>query len=301
MTDAPLLGNPPRTADRRAGAGDGVLRDPLTGQQVLIAGHRQDRPQTRTGPCPFCPGGTEAPDPYDVKAFPNRWPALPGASEVVLYTPRHTGSLARLSQQEVRKVVDLWAERTAELGRRADTGYVLVFENRGGEAGASVDHPHGQIFAFPEPPDVPMRELRSGTCALCAESVADELVVLGTRGWRAWVPRAAGWPYELRLAPRAHVPDLPSLSSESRDEMAWTLGEALRRLDRVVGGTMPSMMWIHQRPTRGHWPQAHLHVHVTGLWHAPGRRRHVAAGEHGSGVMVNPVVPAVAAGRLREA
>lgn len=301
MTDAPPNESSGRIAEPGTPTGSGVLRDSLTGQQVLIAGHRQGRPQGPAAECPFCPGGTEAPDPYDVRAFPNRWPALPGASEVVLYTPRHTSSLAQLSQGEVRKVVDLWAERTGELGRRADTGYVLVFENRGGEAGATVDHPHGQIFAFPEPPDLPLRELSSGTCALCAERAPDELVVLETRGWRTWVPPAAAWPYELRLAPREHLPDLPSLTAESRDELAWMLGEALRRLDRVGGGAMPSMMWIHQRPTRGHWPQAHLHLHATGLWHAPGRRRHIAAGEHGSGVMVNPVAPTVAARMLREA
>ena len=45
-----------------------------------IVGHRQGRPNLPSADCPFCVGGLEAPEPYDVRWFPNRWPALaPGA------------------------------------------------------------------------------------------------------------------------------------------------------------------------------------------------------------------------------
>ena len=45
-------------------------------------------------------------------------------------------------------MIDLWAQRTAELGARTDVDDVLIFENRGREVGATIDHPHGQIYAF---------------------------------------------------------------------------------------------------------------------------------------------------------
>src|SRR5690606_8306455 len=54
--------------------------DPLTGEWVNIVGHRQHRPNLPTDDCPFCVGGLEAPEPYDTRWFPNRWPAMePGA------------------------------------------------------------------------------------------------------------------------------------------------------------------------------------------------------------------------------
>ena len=47
--------------------------------------------------CPFCPGGLEAPEPYDVRWFPNRWPPISDArAEVVLYTPDHDATFATL-------------------------------------------------------------------------------------------------------------------------------------------------------------------------------------------------------------
>ena len=51
----------------------------------------------RTDQCPFCVGGLEAPEPYDVKAFPNRWPPMPDdRCEIVLYTPDHDATFASL-------------------------------------------------------------------------------------------------------------------------------------------------------------------------------------------------------------
>jgi UDPglucose--hexose-1-phosphate uridylyltransferase len=65
---------------------------------------------------------------------------------------------------------------------------------------------------------------------------------------------------------------------------------------------MPFMLWFHQRPfDGGTWPAAWLHLHLAPLLRAPGTPRFVAAGELGSGVWFNPVEPADAAARLREA
>jgi UDPglucose--hexose-1-phosphate uridylyltransferase len=59
--------------------------DPLTGEWVIIASHRQDRSfQPSAADCPLCPSRdghlTEVPAPdYDVVVFQNRFPALTGA------------------------------------------------------------------------------------------------------------------------------------------------------------------------------------------------------------------------------
>ncbi len=239
-----------------------------------------------------------------MRAFPNRWPALPGgACEVVLYTPDHLATFATLDPDQARAVVDLWAERSAELGGRADIDYVLVFENRGAEVGATISHPHGQIYAFDVVPAGPRRELELGdTDAGLGPTAPGDRLVSRRGSWRAWVPAAAAWPYALVLAPEARVPDLPSLASTSRDELAALLVDVVGRLDRLFEAPMPYMLWFHQRPFDGlDWPNAWLHAHISPLLRSPGTVRFVAAGELGGGLMFNPVDPDDAAAALRDA
>ena len=283
-----------------------LRHDALTGDDVVVAASRQARPNLPGTGCPFCVGGLEAPEPYDVRWFVNRWPAMPDdRCEIVLYTPDHDASLWSLGVHGVARVVDLWSERTAALGARADVSYVLAFENRGPEVGATIAHPHGQIYAFDHVPRVPADELANAAtgpgCPLCSPPPAARLVASAGR-WRAEVPHAPAWPYGLLLAPDDHVPDLPSSGPEGRRGLAAVLADALERLDRLFGAAMPYMLWVHQRPTDGApWPSAHVHVHVAPLLRAPGTPRFVAAGELGSGLYFDPVDPGDAAAALRAA
>ena len=284
--------------------------DSLTGEWVGIAAARQTRPNRPVDECPFCVGGLEAPEQYEAKAFANRWPMwVPGdavertgshvpargASEVVLYSPDHDASLASLGVASVRRVVDLWAVRTVELLTRPEVSYVLIFENRGRDAGATIPHPHGQIYGFPFVPPVPTREAevaRRHGCPLCREEPGERLIY-ESGGWRAWVPYASAYPYGLLLAPTAHVAGLPELDDVGRDGLAAALSDCLSRLDRLFDRAFPYMFWLH--------PGVHLHVHI-----APPRRdaetlRYIAGGEVGSGTLTNPIAPEFAAERLRNA
>ncbi len=219
--------------------------------------------------------------------------------EMVLYTPDHDAEFWSLGNDGARRVVDLWADRTAALGARDDVEYVLVFENRGAEVGATIPHPHGQIYAYPEVPPVPLRELVDGV--LRPELVDDELVVGRSGDWLTWVPHAPRWPYELRLAPLGDaVPDLVDAACD-RDGLAAALVDALARLDQLFDAPMPYMMWIHQRPTDGRdWPDARLHVHIEPLYRSAGVQRYVAAAEQGAGIYFDPIDPAEAAATLRD-
>lgn len=167
---------------------DGVLRfDMLTGEWVAIATHRQTRTHLPAAEnCPLCPSTqdsrTEVPAPdYDVVVFENRFPSLgpglgdvladpaqelagpatPGAidqglaapgygrCEVVVFTSDHEGSFATLDTVRARTVIDAWANRTSELSALPGIKQVFVFENRGEEVGVTMNHPHGQIYAYP--------------------------------------------------------------------------------------------------------------------------------------------------------
>jgi UDPglucose--hexose-1-phosphate uridylyltransferase len=292
------------------GAGTGLHAPPIdgasdlridvhTGQRTYVVGSRQDRPNLPSTACPFCPGGLEAPAPYEVRWFLNRWSPMPNSRcEVILYAPEHDATFWALGAERARKVVDLWAERSAALGARPDIAYVLVFENRGASVGATIPHPHGQIYAFDFVPDLPRRELERGDAF---DDPGNRLVATAP-GWRAWVPLAPIFPYALLLVHDTPVPDLPSLDNAGRDGLALLLVDVLERLDRVFDAQTPYMLWIHQRPfDDGSWPLARLHVEIVSPWRAAGVPRYIAAGELGSGVYFNPVQPDAAAKALRKA
>ncbi|HEX2383065.1 MAG TPA: hypothetical protein VHI95_10535 [Acidimicrobiales bacterium] len=280
-----------------------IREDALTGATVAVAVDRQARPNLPSDACPFCVGGLESSEPYDVRAFVNRWPTFADdRCEVVLYTSEHDATFWSLGVAGASKVVDLWAERSSALGDRDGIAYVLVFENRGAAVGATISHPHGQIYAYEAVPPNPLAELRRAEahgCPLCAEDPGRRLVSQ-VGEWRAWVPWASKYPYGLVVAPVSHDPDLPSLPTASRRELAGVLVDVLARLDKMWHVPVPYMLWFHQRPfDGGSWPAAHVHVEIAVPERATGLLRYIAAGELGSGLYVNPVEPEAAAAALR--
>ncbi len=177
---------------------------------------------------------------------------------------------------------------------------MLVFENRGALVGATIPHPHGQIYAFPFVPPVPGREAEVAAehgCPVCAaahDEIADgSRVVRDAGGWLTYVPFAAAYPYGVLLAPHTHDEGLPGLDADRRDGLAAALVDVVARYDRLFDAEMPYLMWVHQG--------VHVHVHFAPPLRAPGLPRYVASGEVGSGTSGNPVAPEAAAAALRDA
>ena len=192
-------------------------------------------------------------------------------------TETSAGLRGGMTAEQVREVLDAWAERTEALGARHDVGYVLIVQDGDGPS---------EIHAYAALPPAPARELAVHPCPLCYELAGDRLVAEAT-GWRAWVPAAAISPNAVTIAPIGHRSGLPALTAWERDGLATLLADVLGRLDG------PRQLWVHQRPTDGgEWPNCHVHVEIVA----------VAAGaaQLASGVYVNPVPPPEAAARLRE-
>ena len=271
--------------------------DPHLGTRVHVVGTRQGRPNLPSSGCPFCVGGVEAPEPYDVLWFPNRWPAMPDERcEVILYTSEHDATFASLGVDGACRVIDLWADRTTELGRRADVDYVLVFENRGPEIGATITHPHGQIYAFDHVPERQLAALRAGWKP---EDDPGERLVTTLDGWTVSVPVASPFPIALSIAPTMQVPDVVSLSTVARSSLAVVLVDVFTRLDALFGRPLPYMMWLNQRPTDGNeWDQAWFNIDIVSPWRAAGVPRFIAAAEVATGEYFNPLVPEHLAAQL---
>lgn len=283
-----------------------VRKDPWLDTVVHVVASRQHRPNLPSDGCPFCIGGIEAPEPYTVKVIPNRWPPMPDdRCEVVLYSSDHHARLATLDSRNLAELVNTWAARTEALGARNDVDYVVIFENSGREVGATIDHPHGQIYAFDHVPDRPRRRLAAGWKP---DSTSDRLIIRRD-GWLATVPLASPYPLALEIAPQERVANLMSLDSQQRNAFGNILKDVFGRIEHLYGGPAPTMMWFNQRPTmsgertRGveGYDEAWFNVEIVSPWRAPNVMRYIAAAEVATNEYFIPVVPEELASRLRDA
>ncbi|MFF3160839.1 MULTISPECIES: galactose-1-phosphate uridylyltransferase [unclassified Streptomyces] len=308
-----------------------IRRDPLLGDSVAVASHRQGRTyHPPADQCPLCPTHgerlSEIPDSsYDVVVFENRFPSLAGDSgrcEVVCFTSDHDASFAGLGEEQARLVLDAWTDRTSELSHLPSVEQVFCFENRGAEIGVTLQHPHGQIYAYPFTTPRTALMLRSLAAHkeatggqnlfddVLARELAGERVVLEGDHWAAFVPYAAHWPYEVHLYPKRRVPDLPALDEAARTEFPQVYLELLRRFDRIFGEGEPPTPYIgawHQAPfgaleefdgvTRDDFA---LHLELFTIRRTSGKLKFLAGSESGMNVFINDVPPEAAAERLRE-
>ena len=274
--------------------GEHVRRDPHLGTVVHVVAKRQNRPNRPADDCPFCVGGLEAPEPYLTLAFKNRWPALGNDNcEVILYSPDHDSQLSLLGHEAVRAVIDLWAERTDALIAGADVEFVLVFENKGASVGATIDHPHGQIYAFDH---VPERQQALFDAQWAPEPDPGRRLIARHGEWQAWVQSAPVHPVSLVIAPSERRSNISSLTSTSRDDLARILIDVLNRCDKMFGAQMPYMMWINQAPKSS--PHEWMHIEIVSPWRDTGVARYIAAAEVATGEYFNPVDPEELAFRL---
>jgi UDPglucose--hexose-1-phosphate uridylyltransferase len=302
-----------------------VRRDPLLGDTVAIASHRQGRTyHPPADECPLDPSRdgrlTEIPaSQYEVVVFENRFPSLAGDKgrcEVVCFTSDHDASFAGLTPERARLVLDAWTDRTQDLSQLPGVVQVYPFENRGAEIGVTLAHPHGQIYGYP---------FVTPRTALMLRSVADHRertgrnlfddvldgersdgsrIVLEGEHWTAFVPYAAHWPYEVHLYPHRRVPDLLGLDEDARAEFPHVYLELLRRFDRIFGEGQPPTPYIsgwHQAPfTSPDRRDFALHLELFTIRRTSGKLKFLAGSESGMSAFVNDVPPESAALRLRE-
>lgn len=286
--------------------------NPLTGDWVLVSPHRTQRPWQgqveKTAPphqpgydpgCYLCPGNSRAggaknPAYASTFVFENDFAALrpdtpagewteggllvaeaePGVCRVVCFSPRHDLTVARMSQAELRAVVDTWSAQFAELGAMPGIHCVQIFENRGEMMGCSNPHPHCQIWCSQNLPNeiakeqatqLAYREINR-SCLLCdylaLERASGERIVCENESFTVLVPFWAVWPFETMLIARRHMTGIDGLDDAGRSDLADILSRITRRYDNLFDVSFPYSFGIHQRPTDGaEHPEWHLHAH----------------------------------------
>jgi len=324
--------------------------NPLTRQWVLVSPHRTQRPwlgqvetvadekQPAYDPaCYMCPGNTRAagarnPDYKTTLVFDNDYPALlpetpqgnidvndllvakseAGICRVICFSPRHDLTIARMSLEELRPVMDLWAEQSQELGSREFVNYVQVFENRGAMMGASNPHPHCQIWGSDSVPDEPAKEQLAqqeyqstrNSCLLCdylaLERQRGERIVFENQLFTVLAPFWAIWPFETLVLARQHIGSLTDLIGDQRDALADALKRLTTRYDHLFETSFPYSMGFHQTPTDGKHQEWHLHAHFYPPLLRSATVRKFMVGYEMLGTPQRDITAESAAARLRE-
>jgi UDPglucose--hexose-1-phosphate uridylyltransferase len=314
-----------------------LRHDALTDRWVAISPARNTRPQSapigdHAAPaCPLCVGGPELPFPYEAAVFENRFPTLfadppeppqldgrtapsRGRCEVVLYTPTHAGSLATLSSTELARVVAIWADRSAALWAEAEHRVVLVFENRGEDVGATLSHPHGQIYALDHLPAAIRDRVQvlhrhreqHDTCLSCEvvdrDDRSEARTVAANDSFTVAVPFAPDWPFELHVRARRHgARRLTDLTMTERRDLALALRDVVGRYDRLYEAPIAYLMACQQAPAeRDRTPVDDWHLSFEFL--PPNRSPHKlkvrATVETAAGLFINDTVPEDSAAQL---
>jgi UDPglucose--hexose-1-phosphate uridylyltransferase len=298
--------------------------------------------------CPFCPGregdtpsevaarrekGSVPDSPgWRVRVVPNKFPALirpsapaysregeergdvrpgHGFHEVVIDGPDHDQDWADFPEDRLREVLAVFRDRLQFIEKEPSIRYLQIFKNKGGEAGASLRHPHTQILALPVVPGQVRREVEamvghgkaSGSCYACrmiAEEESGPRLIQTGKEFVALAPFASRFSYEIHVRPRRHSASFSDLSDEELLPLAGTMRDLFRRL-RSTAGDPPFHLVLRQAPVLRddqddkHLVAAFMHwrfeiLPVLGA---------VAGFEWGTGCFINPVLPERAASALR--
>ncbi|MBN2168229.1 MAG: galactose-1-phosphate uridylyltransferase [Actinobacteria bacterium] len=289
--------------------------------------------------CPFCPGnermtphelyairaGGSAPDGpgWSVRVVPNKFPAFKhceaaagsnglfqrraaeGTHEVIIHSPDHNLSLAEMSEKDAESVFKVYRERYGANRMDPDVDYIHLILNHGAEAGASLEHPHTQLFGVSLVPPLVELELcgthghkeKTGGCVFCEmidnEMESGERVLAVTDRFTAIAPFASRFPFEVWIIPNDHKASFGDISDVETLSFTGILQDVLGKL-HLKFNNPPLNCYIHTAPCDGgDYDYFHWHLECFPRVSTPG------AFEWGTNMMINVITPEHAAEFLR--
>ncbi|MEG2138109.1 MAG: galactose-1-phosphate uridylyltransferase [Oscillospiraceae bacterium] len=314
--------------------------NPISKEWVMIASHRQSRPQMPKNWCPFCPGedNEKVPKDFEVLRYPNDFPALRsdppvpddvetdplfrtapayGRCDVLLYSKEHHGTVAELSDDHVHKLAHLWQDEFNDMKRDPKLKYCFIFENRGAVVGVTMPHPHGQAYGYPFLPKKLEIETASalehlentGHCLYCdllaAERKDGSRIIFENDYFTVYVPFFSAVTYAVHITARRHLPDLSVMDEETLCALGETVRGVAGMYDNLYGNQFPYMMCMHNAPINHENPKIvdafHFHIEFVPPMRSETVQQFFASSETGAGAFCNPNKPEDKAGELREA
>lgn len=324
-------------------------QDIITKEWVLIAPSRAGRPQefnkdlplpepsVELNPsCIFCPGN-EKQTPNQIVQYPrtgdwrvrmvpnkfgllelgkgepskNFYVSLPGiGSHDVVITRYHNQPMALQSVELINEVLEVYSNRVTEMESQESVKYVHIIQNHGKLAGASLQHPHSQIFSMPFVGPHVQEEIRGSAyhhdifdaCIYCSiishEISLKKRVVIETENFLAICPFESKMPYQIRILSKRHEARFNHMTAAERQELAAVLKSVLAKIYVKLGNPAYNY-YIHTLPfSRSQnlsYNEKAYHWHLVIM-----PRINIWAGlELGTEIYVNTVPPEQAAEFLR--
>lgn len=307
--------------------------NPMTGEWVMISSGRQSRPiHSDLKGCPLCPGNIELEKDYDLAVFENRFPAMirhpsaplesgsfllkskasHGACEVIMYTSVHNSSLSEMPLMQIENLIDVWEDRIFELSTHPRIKYIFIFENKGEEVGATLSHPHGQLYAFPFIPlrvKIKLNHMKkymnkNQTCMLCdilkEEVQLNNRIIFQNNSFIALVPYYARFPYEVHILSKRHLGSIVEMNELEKKSFAQVLQVVTKKYDKIFQRPCPYMMALFiSPPKQGKYDYFHLHVEFCPPLRDKNKIKWMASVETMTWQFINPSSPEEIASQLR--
>jgi len=244
-----------------------IRKDYLLNKYVIITPGRALRPRdvneqtviSRVSDCPFCPekinskniiDRLDAPE-GEIISLKNLFPAVTldndgayGAQEVIIEAADHKKELHDLSEEQIRRLLMMYARRTEALSKIKKIQYILCFKNQGSKAGASIVHAHSQIFATELiPPDIKKElkisynyQLTKKTCAYCdiiKKEIKSPRLIYEDKFVVCFAPYASQYHYEAWIFTKRHLDNITKLSHDEITSYAKILKKILSKLNEL--------------------------------------------------------------------
>ena len=183
-----------------------------------------------------------------------------GKCEVILYSSDHNKKFYKLSDSHLLKIVELWAERFAELKKDTRVKYIFEFENKGEEVGVTIHHPHGQLYAYSFIPVKIREELdnskkyfkQTGNNLFAdlnkAEKKHKKRVVFENKSFIAYIPYFTDYPYGVFVVSKALKGNITQFTLNEKKDLAEILKKITAGFDKIFDRPFPYMMCFHQTP-----------------------------------------------------
>ncbi len=317
----------------------------VTGEWVVIAPERAKRPddfisadtvrhQSRSK-CPFCPDKgvyKKRIKKYDTKntwLIPNKFPAFIknpdecsersykveddfyrarnsiGGHDVIVIKD-HDSDLPRFTKNIWYDLFHNFKRRYKYYNNDEKNAYTMGIYNHGSSAGASIEHPHAQIFSSNIIPSIISKEINNtqryfennGECVFCKiiehEKKEKIRILYEDRSFIAFTVFAARFPFEIWVYPKTHRSRFEDISNGEIKKLAGCLVNVFGKIDRTLNDP-PLNFFIHNLPNT---IQATSYYH----WHIEIAPRLAKYGgyELGSGNIIDVISPEQAAGYLNK-
>ena len=228
-----------------------------------------------------------------------------GFHEVVV-TQDHKKSLALLSVDKVKEVIDVYHARYCGLMKYDFVSYISIFHNHGKEAGASISHPHSQIITTPLIDNDLKNSLLSAReyyqehkkCVYCAmdkwEVKDRKRIVYENKDFLAICPFASKSAFEVIISPKKHMSYFEKITNREKQNLADAFRVVLKKLHKGLNDPAYNF-YLHSAPCDGHnYDYYHWHWTIlpkTATW---------AGFEMGTRIEISTIEPEKAAEFLRK-